>query len=337
MGAAGAAVLLTAEPPAARSPVAGAAPAPGRAAPGPATAASASPSASPGVRAQLTPAQAARVHDRFQRGLSAAQAAMDAEAIGRYEHGLALEMTRAGIETARMRGEKVPAGMWPKPRVWVPRHAEGRPDWFVAVSHEPGVARISDVMERTRAGWRLVASAADTRATPEPLPAIATDAAGYATSLSQDATGLRGTPRQIVRAHLAALRGMREDPRFADGPWTGAAVRFWRAERDRLERAGWRLSLSYIQEGRIRALRTADGGALVWYSARSTDTRTAERPGALVKLKGAAAVRTADKSFARWASATYGRMYVAYIPPAGSAERVRVMGEWTDLLESDGA
>ncbi|GAA3132903.1 hypothetical protein GCM10010466_24400 [Planomonospora alba] len=288
------------------------------------------------VPTRVTAKEARRIHSRYARDLSRAQAEMDERAMGRLEHGLALEMSRASLETARMEGTQPGAGMWPRPEIWVPRDSRGATDWFVAVAHREGVARIMDVMASTTAGWRLVASAADTRPTPAALPEIATDAEGYATSLPEDASGLVATPRQIARAHLASLERTEADARFADGPWTSEAALFWRQERAQLERAGWRLTLTYRPEGPVRSLMTRDGGALVWYAARSTDLRTARRVGALVTLKGAAAVRTRSKAFAHSASVTYGRMYVAYVPPAGSDERVRVLGEWSEVLESHG-
>ncbi|GAT69241.1 hypothetical protein PS9374_04914 [Planomonospora sphaerica] len=285
---------------------------------------------------RVTAKDARRIHGRYARELSIAQSKMDAKAMGKLEHGLALEMSRAAFETARMEGTQVAAGLWPRPRLWVPRDSTGTTDWFVAVAHQEGVARIMDVMASTPAGWRLVGSTADVRPVPAPLPEIATDSEGYATSLPENATGLSATPRQVARAHLASLQSTRPDARFADGPWTSEAALFWRQERAQLERAGWRLSLSYRPEGAVRSLMTSDGGALVWYAARSTDLRTARRAGALVTLKGAAAVRTGNKAFSRSASVTYGRMYAAYIPPAGSNERVRVLGEWSEVLESHG-
>ncbi len=285
---------------------------------------------------QLSTRRAHSMHSRYQQLLSAAQTAMNDKAIGTLEWGLALDMTRASLKTARMEGTTVAAGIWPNTRVWVPRHIEGTPDWFVAVSYEPGVARITDVLAATPAGWRLVASTADTRSTPAKLPAIATDSHGRAMSLSEDATGLRGTPGQVARAHLASLQDARLDPRFADGPWTSDAVLFWQQEREQLSQAGWNLTLTYRPSGLVRALRTTDGGALIWYATRSTDTRTAERAGAKVGLKGAAAVRTGNRSFSQSVTATYGRMYVAYVPPAGSTEPVRVMGEWSDVLDTYG-
>ncbi|WP_433247770.1 hypothetical protein ACQPYK_47615 [Streptosporangium sp. CA-135522] len=277
-----------------------------------------------------------RIHGRYQRDLSKAQAALDQVAMGRLEHGLALEMTRSSFKTARLEGSSVASGIWPNPKVWIPRHVEGSPDWFVAVSYEPGVARIIDVMSSTSAGWRLVASAADTRATPARFPKIAVDSDGLATSLPENAPGLLATPRQIARAHLASMQGAELDPMFAEGPWTSDAVLFWQQERAQLEDAGWTLKLSYLPEGPVRALRTTDGGALIWYAARSVDTRKAQRVGAKVTLKGSAAVRTANRSFTHSVSATYGRMYVAHVPPAGSTEPVRVLGEWSDVLESHG-
>ncbi|WP_449061135.1 hypothetical protein [Planomonospora algeriensis] len=285
---------------------------------------------------RVTAKEARRIHGRYARELSIAQSKMDAKAMGRLEHGLALEMSRAAFETARMEGAEVGAGMWPRPKLWVPRDSSGTTDWFVAVAHREKVARISLVMASTPAGWRLTAFTADTRPVPAQLPEIATDSEGYATSLPENATGLRATPRQVARAHLTSLESTRPDARFADGPWTSEATLFWRQERAQLERAGWRLSLSYRPEGAVRSLMTKDGGALVWYAARSTDLRTARRVGALVTLKGAAAVRTGNKAFSRSASVTYGRMYAAYIPPAGSNERVRVLGEWSEVLESHG-
>ncbi|GAA2408229.1 hypothetical protein GCM10010404_77820 [Nonomuraea africana] len=276
------------------------------------------------------------MHDRFQRDLSAAQLAMDGKAVAELEQGLALEMTRASFETARLQDTKVPAGIWPGTKVWVPRRTAEAGEWFVATMHEPGVARVTDLMVQTGKGWRLAASTADTRdPAPEP-PAIAVDPDGYATSLDEFTSGLRGTPRQIALAHLRSLERATEDERFADGPWTSTAVQLWQRERAQLRKAGWKLELSYRLTGQVRALRTTDGGALVWYSARSTEVREAQRQGTTVTLKGSAAVRTANRSFARTASATYGRMYLAHVPPIGSTEPIRVMGDWTDVLESHG-
>ncbi|WP_084965736.1 hypothetical protein [Thermoactinospora rubra] len=288
-------------------------------------------------RTTITPAQARKVHDRFQRELSAAQQRLDDKAVGELEQGLALEMTRASFQTARMRREPLAAGIWPGTRVWVPRRTAGEEEWFAAVMHEPGVARVTDVLVATPDGWRLVASTADTRDPAPELPAMAVNADGYAESLPESATGLRATPRQVALAHLRSLEAATEDPLFAEGPWTSGAARFWQRERAQLRAAGWRLSLSYRLEGRVRALRTADGGALVWYAARSTEARTAQRPGTKVALKGPAGVRTGNRSFARTASATYGRMYLAYVPPAGSRKPVQVMGDWSDVLESHGS
>ena len=170
--------------------------------------------------------------------------------MGKLEHGLALEMTRAGFKTAKMEGTSLASGIWPNPKVWIPRHVEGSADWFVAISYEPGVARVIDVMSSAPGGWRLVASAADARATPGRFPKIATDSEGYATSLSENASGLAATPQQVARAHLASLERAEADPRFADGPWTSEAVLFWQQERAQLEEADWRLTLDYRLEGR---------------------------------------------------------------------------------------
>ncbi|WP_141704320.1 hypothetical protein [Planobispora rosea] len=284
----------------------------------------------------LTVQDARRAHDRYARDLSLAQQEMDDRALGRLERGLALEMSKAAFETARTQGTKVAAGLWPKPDIWVPRDTAGTTDWFVAVAHEPEVARVSKLLTSTPDGWRLTAFTADTHVPAAPLPEIAIDADGYATSLPEDASGLLATPRQAVHAHLASLESATPDRLFADGPWTDQAVTFWRQEREQLEKAGWELSLFYRPVGPVRSLMTSDGGALVWYGARSTDLREARRAGATVTLNGSAGVRTGGTAFARSASATYGRMYVAYIPPASSGERVRVLGEWSEVLESHG-
>ncbi|MFB9723303.1 hypothetical protein [Planobispora longispora] len=285
---------------------------------------------------RLTVRDARRVHDRYARDLSLAQQDMDDRAMGRLERGLALEMSRAAFETARVQGTGAAAGLWPRPEIWVPRDTAGTTDWFVAVAHEPQVARVSKLMTSTPGGWRLTAFTADTRVPAAPLPEIAIDADGYATSLPEDAPGLLATPRQVVHAHLASLESTTPDPRFADGPWTDEAVTFWRQERSQLEKSGWELSLFYRPEGPVRSLMTSDGGALVWYGARSTDLREARRAGATVTLNGPAGIRTGGTAFARSASVTYGRMYVAHIPPASSGERVRVLGEWSEVLESHG-
>ncbi|MEU7893368.1 hypothetical protein AB0B45_10920 [Nonomuraea sp. NPDC049152] len=299
-------------------------------------AASAAPSRGDGARPAVTAQEAKRVHDRFQHELSAAQLDLDDKAVGELEQGLALEMTKASFQTARMQDAEVAAGIWPGTKVWVPRRTDDAGDWFVAAMHEPGVARVTDLLVKTEKGWRLAASTADTRDPAPELPAIAVDADGYAKSLDEFTSGLRGTPKQVALAHLRSLERATKDDRFAEGPWTSTAVRLWQRERAQLRKAGWDLKLSYRLNGKVRALRTVDGGALVWYSARSTEVRTAQRPGTTVTLKGSAAVRTANRPFAQTASATYGRMYLAHVPPIGSTEPIRVMGDWTDVLESHG-
>nr|BFE84841.1 hypothetical protein GCM10020093_074420 [Planobispora longispora] len=75
---------------------------------------------------RLTVRDARRVHDRYARDLSLAQQDMDDRAMGRLERGLALEMSRAAFETARVQGTGRRRGSGP-----------GRRSGFPATPREP--------------------------------------------------------------------------------------------------------------------------------------------------------------------------------------------------------
>ncbi|GGZ70664.1 hypothetical protein ACFOOM_03700 [Streptomyces echinoruber] len=158
----------------------------------------------------------------------------------------------------------------------IPKKA-GWPRWFLADAHgnKGGDARWLLVFVRTGPGepWRV---AYLTLVAPGDVPKFRTDRGGWAEAVPADSSRFAVAPRDLSRAYAAYLQKGGKD--FAPGPHTSG----WRQLREK-NAAKPGLATQYIDEPLTTgayaplALRTADGGALVFFTTHHFQKQTAAR------------------------------------------------------------
>jgi hypothetical protein len=238
----------------------------------------------------LTKAEAAKVLDHFTEVDNKAGRALDAELVTTIETGPLGVADRAGLRALRATS---PGGnpdfqdlQLTDPQFLIPRQ-RGWPKWFVAdAAANRGGARWLLVFQRggVREAWKASYVAA---VPPSSVPRFATDAEGYAEPVSANASDLLVRPADLSAAYTGYLQkgggrgsgGQGGSAVFADG----AATSGWLATRAKSARTA-----DYVKQyadqpaagGQFPpvALRTEDGGALVFFASHHQE-RTTYRAG----------------------------------------------------------
>nr|BFE86809.1 hypothetical protein GCM10020093_094100 [Planobispora longispora] len=173
----------------------------------------------------------------------------------------------------------------------------------------------------------------------EPLPEITRDAEGYATALGDDDSTVQISPRLMAPLHATTAEegsagfatGL-----IAEGPHTTAhatEIADKRAEAKANDCRGYE-SIFAAAGYPVRALRTADGGALIMYSLIRTTTETAEihpcgLPIGMPEEARGLAPRD-DSGEERRAQEELRivetQQYVSTVPPKSSGKAARVIG-----------
>jgi hypothetical protein len=155
----------------------------------------------------------------------------------------------------------------------IPKKA-GWPRWFVAdtAANKGGTARWLLVFTRNDLAepWQ---AAYLTLVAPGAVPEFKKDKAGWAEPVSVNSAELGVAPKDLSQAYATYLKSGGKT--FANGPHTSA----WRVDRAKTTRPG--LATQYIDEPLTSgdyaplALRTSDGGALVFFTTRYYQKQTA--------------------------------------------------------------
>ncbi|MBF8187140.1 hypothetical protein ITP53_15620 [Nonomuraea sp. K274] len=248
--------------------------------------------------------------------------------------GLAAQISTAESKLLTTIGESVdtPAKAIVKPRFAIPGKVAGEP-WFMAEYNRKGTKNWHQgIFKKTPAGWRMVAMSV-TPAKSRP-PAAARDKNGLATVLAaDDRTGLIASPQGIVQAHARLQNTFGENRGagrlFLADSYARERARLARTERKTVQANGeWTLTIRSEPAPEIYALRTAAGGALVWYGITQQNTMTA-RPGATSRLhfsdRNGAALSHGERFKRKTVQKTAG-IYLAVVPR--SPGLVRVPTEW---------
>ncbi|MFC4119062.1 hypothetical protein [Nonomuraea zeae] len=241
--------------------------------------------------------------------------------------GLASELTEADSRVTKALGDPIETSHATivKPRFAIPAKGAADPPWFMAeFSRKGGKGWTQVIFQQTPGGWRQVAWS-ETTAKPR-IPAPARDGNGLATVLAPDGrSGLPASPRQIVQAHMRMESTFGKDPRArrlftADAKPRENAANYVRLQQQM--RGQWNVKVATKGTQELFALKTAAGGALVWYGTRNRLTFTA-RPGAgeLNFTDRPAAATSHGKRYTRKAVLTSGATYLAIVPRSG---KVRV-------------
>ncbi|WOX09268.1 hypothetical protein [Streptomyces sp. N50] len=155
----------------------------------------------------------------------------------------------------------------------IPKKA-GWPRWFVAdtAANKGGAARWLLVFTRNDLAepWQV---AYLTLLAPTAVPKFKTDKDGWAEAVPADSAELAVAPGELSQSYATYLKSGGTD--FADGTHTSA----WRADREKATKPG--LAVQFLDQPLTSgdyaplALRTADGGALVFFTTRYFQKETA--------------------------------------------------------------
>ncbi|GAA2084447.1 hypothetical protein [Actinomadura alba] len=252
----------------------------------------------PSPAPQLTLSEAREVLNKYESTNNQANKALDDKLLASAETGAQLDMDTAGYKLRRATKQKYTQFTYTKPSFYIPK-LTAHPRWF-AVGATSRAERTGSregngrqrraeqqhallfVQDKAGAPWRL---AADPYPTAGPLGGVAVDKNGYATSVPPGDARLALSPSKVGAAHAALLTSGPKSPAAAGigpGPHTTQAYAALERATGQFSKVGVGLtSLFAPSTAPVYALRTTDGGALVWYVLQQNERYTAKKPGAI--------------------------------------------------------
>lgn len=278
--------------------------------------------------------QAEQVLTDYQTANNKANRALDAAALGTVETGAQLSMDVAGYKLHRVTKEGFRDFSFVKPVFYIPR-LTGYPHWFAvdaAAAAKPAgtVQPLRHALlfrqETASAPWRLAADPF-VSGSGTPLSAIALDSDGYATPVAPDAGHLALSPSKMASAHAEVLNSglgpvgssVPGATALAKGPQTSQAYDALQQARGGFAKLGVSLTSRFTPSTQpTYALRTTDGGAVVWYVLQQQETYAASKPGTLSitgDLVGLAPAGRVDRRL----DTTVLVQYLASVPAEGTA------------------
>ncbi|MGH3391009.1 MAG: hypothetical protein ACRDOO_19245 [Actinomadura sp.] len=305
--------------------------------------------------APLTKAQAQEILSSYQTTNNRANMALDAKLLASAETGAQLDMDTAGYKLRRATGQKFVEFTYSKPVFYIPRPA-GFPRWFavdaVSSGQRPkqrsgqgsGQREVPPMVQQHRhallfvqdkagAPWRL---AADPYPTNRSLGGIAVDAAGYATAVAPNDARLALAPTKVGAAHAALLT---KGPKAAGTTGIGAGLHTTqsyaalRKATGQFTRIGIGLTSQFAPStAPVFALRTTDGGALVWYVLRQNETYASRKPGT-VSITGDLVGLAPPGKVQKQLDTTVLIQYLSKIPPKGKGA-VEVIGTYRKAVQA---
>lgn len=280
---------------------------------------------SPAIAAPaVTKDRAAQLLAHYQSVNNRANGESDEKLLGTVETGAQLDMDRAEYRRRVATGEKHAPFAYTAPAYYIPRQT-GFPKWF-AVAATTGKTRHALVFTQERPGgpWLLTAD-------PFPVTTIsnvALDKDGYATAVAADDGKTAPAPGKVAAVHAATLS--RGTSGMAPGPYTTQAHDALVKAESLLKRRGVTLTSDFRPDRQQAfAVRTTDGGALVWYVVRQSETYDVAKPG-LIGNGGDLAGLITGKVRHHLATTAL-TQYLALVPPQGAA---RVVGSYRKAIQA---
>jgi hypothetical protein len=310
-------------------------PSKGRSAAGQFAGASARPSARatfpPGMAPPLTLPAAKAVLSRYTAANNAANARMDSGLLGGYETGGSQALDASVYTTRRAEGARpypayAPAGT----QFYIPVEPAAYPHWFAVKVTNQALGGKHQGLSTQYLLFSQSGPGAAWKDETEPyllgggaVPQVTLDASGYATAVSFDEPGLALPPSQLAQATADSLDGhgtVRGPGNLADA----GTVSSWRA---RLPK-GSAATDHHTQTGYgIVGLRTADGGALLFYTDAAVVTFTAPH-GKTMRLSIPGFLSSGQKL--SWAGLRFLDQLATYDPPHG-AGNPRVVADYSGI------
>jgi hypothetical protein len=232
------------------------------------------------VLPSATRAEAAKALEEFTTAYNEADKAYDAGLDAEHTTGALAAIDSARLEAGAANHPDGNPSHTPleltDARFTIPKKA-GWPRWFLADTKANKGGNTRWLLVFTRSGLEDTWEAAYlTLVAPGKMPEFKTDADGWAEAVPANAADVSVPPAGLSKGYATYLRD--GGTAFADGTHTSA----WRAQREkRSSRPG--LATQYIDEPLTNgdyaplALRTKDGGALVFFTTRHFEKQTAAR------------------------------------------------------------
>lgn len=280
-----------------------------------------------------------RVIDRYDAVRQTALQLLNPQPLASVQRGPLLEIDAGRIEVARSLSVEAVESTSESGRLVVEQFyapiVDSYPMWFVVVVRDTSEEHVKvQVFERSAAAdaWVLVASPEILTSTSLPLLR-----AGRDESLVQldpdDVSGLVAAPRDIAETYRAAL----DDP---DSEAVSAITPdgFWTQMRDARSAAGTIDGIEYAAEWGLvdadYAVRTDDGGALVFATFQRTDTYRSDEGMAISWPPGSPEEAFLSDRLSGEGTLRYMYQVLLYVPPAGEGAPF-AMGHYGGVVGSD--
>jgi len=282
----------------------------------------------------LLPGQLTRIMDSVGAAVSAGDSAKDAKKLKDRVTGPALTMRSANYRVRAGKGEidpPVPVSAGPVLTSMI----SSTPEWprtAVAVTKGksnpvPQVIVLSQA--DARENYKMIGAVQMLPGTK--FPEVSTEEGGTAAVSPGTKDGLTFSPRQALDLVSGYLTSGRNANAVAKNTFADQIRDFQKDQQTSNKDAKITFSRS-IDKTSVRSLRTADGGAVVFGTLRSLMRSLPAEAGAVVELSPEFAALAGADSTTKGVDVTYDEALFVKVPPAGSKDKVSVVGVAQDLV-----
>lgn len=296
----------------------------------------ATPKESGGSYPVLLDGQLNRILDSVEASVTAGDAARDAKELAPRVGGSALTLRKANY-TVRAENPDVAApapvsaeplktamvgttAAWPRTAVAVTQGKEN-PVPQVIVLSQAG----------PRENYKMVEAVQMLPGTT--FPQVASEGGGTPALAADSAEGLLHAPQQALEVLAANLNNGKNQDKVGKNTFAEQI----RAFQDSQVKANKNADIAFgrkVEPESVRALKTADGGAMVFGYIRNVMSSVPAEPGATVELSDEFAALAGKSSTTSGVDVTYGESVAVYVPPAGAKEPISVIGVAQDLVDA---
>ena len=163
------------------------------------------------------------------------------------------------------------------------------------------------------------------------FPQVASEGGGTPAIASDSAEGLLHAPQQALEVLAANLNNGKNQDKVGKNTFAEQI----RAFQDSQVKANKNADITFsrkVDSESVRALKTADGGAMVFGYIRNVMSSVPAEPGATVELSDEFAALAGKDSTTSGVDVTYGESVAVYVPPAGAKDPISVIGVAQDLV-----
>jgi hypothetical protein len=165
------------------------------------------------------------------------------------------------------------------------------------------------------------------------FPQVASEGGGTPAIAADSAEGLLHAPQQALEVLAANLNNGKNQDKVGKNTFAEQI----RAFQDSQVKANKNADITFsrkVEPESVRALKTADGGAMVFGYIRNVMSSVPAEPGATVGLSDEFAALAGKDSTTSGVDVTYGESVAVYVPPAGAKGPISVIGVAQDLVDA---